>query len=26
LGPNWAKFGCGIFLLNFMAGFDWFRK
>jgi len=26
LGPNWAKFGTGMFLLNFMAGFGWFRK
>jgi len=21
LGPNWAKFGTGMFLLNFLAGF-----
>jgi len=26
LGPNRAKFGTGMFLLNFIAAFGWFRK
>jgi len=26
LGPNWTKFGTGMFLLNFMGGFGGFAK